>query len=214
MITRREFLDTLAVGSAGLAIGSHRQELCPDHGRQRAPQLRRHRPERPRVRSSFGAQGQQEPLPASPRCAMWRATFWRSSPALLRRRWATRPKPGKRLSQASSNSKDVDAITIATPDHWHTPMAICGLAGRQTRLCREAVQPQSRRRRAARARRNKSTASWCRWATQQRSSPHTIEIVEKIHGGLIGRAYFAKGLVHQHRKVDRHRQGRARSRNP
>src|SRR5882672_4527427 len=23
--------------------------------------------------------------------------------------------------------KDVDAITIATPDHWHTPMAIAGL---------------------------------------------------------------------------------------
>jgi predicted dehydrogenase len=28
--------------------------------------------------------------------------------------------------------------------------------------------------------------------TQQRSSPHTIEIVDKIHNGLIGRAYFAK----------------------
>jgi predicted dehydrogenase len=28
--------------------------------------------------------------------------------------------------------------------------------------------------------------------TQQRSSPHTIEIVDKIHSGLIGRAYFAK----------------------
>ena len=24
-------------------------------------------------------------------------------------------------------SKDVDAITIATPDHWHTPLAIAGL---------------------------------------------------------------------------------------
>jgi len=28
--------------------------------------------------------------------------------------------------------------------------------------------------------------------SQQRSSPHTIEIVDKIHNGLIGRAYFAK----------------------
>ena len=31
--------------------------------------------------------------------------------------------------------KDVDAITIATPDHWHAPMAIAGTAGGQTRLC-------------------------------------------------------------------------------
>jgi predicted dehydrogenase len=28
--------------------------------------------------------------------------------------------------------------------------------------------------------------------SQQRSSPHTIEIVDKIHNGLIGRAYFGK----------------------
>jgi len=27
--------------------------------------------------------------------------------------------------------------------------------------------------------------------TQQRSSPHTIEIVQKIHDGVIGRAYSA-----------------------
>ena len=32
-------------------------------------------------------------------------------------------------------SKDVDAITIAAPDHWHTHMAIMGLAVRKTCLC-------------------------------------------------------------------------------
>jgi predicted dehydrogenase len=36
--------------------------------------------------------------------------------------------------------------------------------------------------------------------TQQRSSPHTIEIVDKIHGGLIGRAYFAKCWYNNTRK--------------
>src|SRR5260370_13827196 len=29
--------------------------------------------------------------------------------------------------RAILEQKDVDAITIATPDHWHTPMAIAGL---------------------------------------------------------------------------------------
>src|SRR3984957_56220 len=37
--------------------------------------------------------------------------------------------------------------------------------------------------------------------TQQRSSPHTIEIVEKIHGGLIGRAYYAKAWYSNTRKT-------------
>jgi len=36
--------------------------------------------------------------------------------------------------------------------------------------------------------------------TQQRSSPHTIEIVDKIHNGLIGRAYFGKAWYSNIRK--------------
>jgi predicted dehydrogenase len=36
--------------------------------------------------------------------------------------------------------------------------------------------------------------------TQQRSSPHTIEIVDKIHNGIIGRAYYAKAWYANTRK--------------
>jgi predicted dehydrogenase len=36
--------------------------------------------------------------------------------------------------------------------------------------------------------------------TQQRSSPHTIEIVEKIHAGLIGKPYFGKAWYSNVRK--------------
>ena len=42
--------------------------------------------------------------------------------------------------------------------------------------------------------------------TQQRSSPHTIEIVDKIHNGLIGQSVLRQGLVQQCPKVDRRRQ--------
>jgi predicted dehydrogenase len=37
--------------------------------------------------------------------------------------------------------------------------------------------------------------------SQQRSSPHTIEIVEKIHNGLIGQPYFAKAWYANTRKT-------------
>jgi predicted dehydrogenase len=40
--------------------------------------------------------------------------------------------------------KNVDAITIASPDHWHTPMAIAGLQAGKHVYVEKAVQPQSR----------------------------------------------------------------------
>ena len=48
--------------------------------------------------------------------------------------------------------------------------------------------------------RRRSTASWCRWAPSSAPRPHTIEIVEKIHDGLIGRAYYAKAWYCNTRK--------------
>ncbi len=89
-------------------------------------------------------------------------------------------------------AKDVDVITIATPEHWHAPMAILALqAGKHVYVEKPCshnphegellVQAQQRYGRLV------------QMGTQQRSSPHTIEIVKKIHEGLIGKAYLGKG---------------------
>ena len=39
------------------------------------------------------------------------------------------------------DDRSIDAVTIATPNHWHSPPDDLGLPGRQGRLRREAAQP-------------------------------------------------------------------------
>jgi predicted dehydrogenase len=87
--------------------------------------------------------------------------------------------------------KNVDAITIAAPDHWHTPMAIAGLmAGKHVYVEKPCSHNPAEGALLVEAQRKYQKLA--QMGTQQRSSPHTIEIVEKIHNGLIGRAYFAR----------------------
>jgi predicted dehydrogenase len=95
--------------------------------------------------------------------------------------------------------KDVDAITIATPDHWHTPMAILGLeAGKHVYVEKPCSHNPAEGAMLVRA--QQKYGKLVQMGTQQRSSPHTIEIVEKIHAGLIGRAYYAKCWYNNTRK--------------
>ena len=88
-------------------------------------------------------------------------------------------------------SRDIDVVTIATPDHWHTPMAILALqAGKHVYVEKPCSYDPYEGQLLVAA--QKKTGKLCQMGSQQRSSPHTIEIVDKIHNGLIGRAYWAE----------------------
>src|SRR5205085_9206041 len=87
--------------------------------------------------------------------------------------------------------KDVDAITIATPDHWHAPMAIAGLqAGKHVYVEKPCSHNPAEGALLVEA--QQKSGKLVQMGTQQRSSPHTIEVVDKIREGIIGRPYFAK----------------------
>jgi predicted dehydrogenase len=87
--------------------------------------------------------------------------------------------------------KPFDAVTIATPDHWHAPMAILALqAGKHVyvekpcshnpyegELLIEAVQKYNK---------------VVQMGNQRRSFNNMIQAMKDIQGGIIGRAYFAK----------------------
>ncbi len=88
-------------------------------------------------------------------------------------------------------SKDIDALTIATPEHWHAPMALMGLqAGKHVYVEKPSSHNPYEGELLMQA--QKRYGKLVQLGDQQRSSPHTIEIIGKIKEGLIGRPYFAK----------------------
>jgi len=88
-------------------------------------------------------------------------------------------------------SRDVDAITIATPEHWHAHMAIMGLqAGKHVYVEKPSSHNPYEGELLVQA--QKKYGKLVQLGNQQRSSDHTIEIIKKIHEGLIGKPYFGK----------------------
>src|SRR2546426_1581762 len=89
------------------------------------------------------------------------------------------------------DDKSIDALVIATPDHWHAPAAILALvAGKHVYLekpcghnAREGELLVDAQRKARRV---------VQMGTQRRSSPRAIEAVQAIRDGIIGRPYFAR----------------------
>jgi predicted dehydrogenase len=96
-------------------------------------------------------------------------------------------------------AKDVDVITIATPDHWHAPMAMLGLqAGKHVYV--EKPSSHNPREGELLVMAQKKHGKLVQVGDQQRSSPHTIKIIQQIHDGLIGRAYYGKAWYVNNRK--------------
>ena len=86
--------------------------------------------------------------------------------------------------------KDLDAVINATPDHWHAPGSIMAMqAGKHVYVEKPVSHNMEESRLLARAAEKYDRVVQA--GTQQRSSPHTIEVVKKIHNGDIGKAYKA-----------------------
>ncbi len=97
-------------------------------------------------------------------------------------------------------SKDVDAVTIATPEHWHAPMAIMALqAGKHVYVEKPCSHNPREGELLVAAQRKYGKV--VQMGNQQRSSAHTIEIMRRIHDGLIGRPYFGKAWYSNTRKA-------------
>jgi predicted dehydrogenase len=85
----------------------------------------------------------------------------------------------------------LDALVIAAPDHWHTPAAILALkAGKHVYVEKPAGHNPREGEMLAEAQRKYGRL--VQMGNQQRSDPRSIEVVQRIREGLIGRAYYAR----------------------
>lgn len=197
MVTRREFLDALAVGAAGLAVSSTAKSYAQILGSNDRLNF-----------AVIGLNGRGYAHLASLKANREAARISHvcDVESNILSKFADRTQ--QEMGEAAAVEKDyrnilqkreVDAVTIATPDHWHTPMAIAALqAGKHVYLEKPCSHNPAEGAMLVEAQRK--YGKLVQMGRQQRSSPHTIEIVDKIHNGLIGRAYYAKSWYSNTRK--------------
>ncbi len=87
---------------------------------------------------------------------------------------------------------DVDAVVIATPNHWHAPAALLAM---ETGKHVYVEKPGSHNAREGEmlveaARRHGLVVQM---GTQRRSWPRIVEAIERLHGGVIGPVHYARG---------------------
>ena len=197
MMTRREFLDAAAASAATLAIGSTAKSYGQIMGANDRVNFAV-------IGLNSRAYAHLSSLKANKAKARIAYVCDVESNILAKYAAATE----KDMGEAPKTEKDfrnvlavkeIDAITIATPDHWHAPMAILGVqAGKHVYVEKPCSHNPAEGVMLIEA--QKKTGKLVQMGSQQRSSPHSIEIVDKIHNGEIGRAYYAKAWYSNVRK--------------
>ena len=101
----------------------------------------------------------------------------------------------RRLCQAD----DVDAVVIATPDHWHVPAAIMAMkAGKHVYLEKPISHSPAENEIVLKAAEKYGVVVQA--GNQRRSWPNVVAAIEEIKAGNIGKVRFAKGWYTNSRK--------------
>jgi len=197
MVTRREFIDALAVGAAGLVLGSRAKSYRQILGSN--------------DRLNFAVIGLNSRgyahlagLKANKGTARISHVCDADGDILKKFAETTQREMGEAPAAEKDfrkilERKDVDAVSIASPDHWHTPMAVAALqAGKHVYVEKPCSHNPAEGALLVQA--QEKYQKLVQMGTQQRSSPHTIEVIAKLRDGLIGKPYYAKAWYSNVRK--------------
>ena len=101
------------------------------------------------------------------------------------------------------DDKDVQAVSIATPNHWHTLAGVWAMqAGKDAYVEKPVSHNVSEGRRLEQARVKYDRI--CQAGTQSRSNKATQEAIKYIQDGNIGKVLLARGLCYKRRKTIGH----------
>jgi predicted dehydrogenase len=96
------------------------------------------------------------------------------------------------------DDRDIDAVSFATPNHWHALGGIWAMqAGKHTYIEKPCSHNLWEGRQLVKAARKYNRI--CQHGTQGRSSPAIREAVQKLNEGVIGKLYMAKGMCYKWR---------------
>ena len=96
------------------------------------------------------------------------------------------------------DSKEVDAVSIATPNHWHALATIWACRAGKDVYCEKPashnIYEAHKMIEVAR-----QTKRMVQIGSQSRSTPHKIRAIQELQNGIIGPLYMAKGLCFKRR---------------
>ncbi len=96
--------------------------------------------------------------------------------------------------------KTIDSVSIASPDHWHTPIALWALmAGKHVfveKPCSHNIVETNLLVKAA-----KHFNKCVQHGTQRRSDGAHMEGMKQLRNGIIGKVHTIKAIDHQHREA-------------
>jgi predicted dehydrogenase len=94
--------------------------------------------------------------------------------------------------------KDIDAVVVAPPDHWHAPATIMACqAGKHVYVEKPCSHNPHEGEMAVEA--AKKYNRLVQMGSQRRSFSNVQAMVKELHDGVIGRTYYAKGWYTNHR---------------
>lgn len=194
MLTRRRFLQTGAAAAGGLLIGTQRA-WAGANNRVRVAVIGIHGMGQSHIKE-YGALPDVE---VAALCDIDENLF----PEVIAKHFT---KANRRAPKTYTDirrlleDREIDAISVVTPNHWHTLAAIWGIqAGKHVSVEKPCCHNFFEGRKLVEA--AKKYRVLVQDGAEQRSNPCAQSMAEFLHGGGLGEVYLAKGICYKWRKT-------------